>query len=322
MKKKMIIGGTMLLGLLITFCSYTGVTEKPDIPEVKAMGESVPLGDPFILLHDGVYYAYGTHAADGIEVYTSKDLKRWKLYGLALNKEDVWADSRFWAPEIYEIHGKFYMYYTADEHICVAISDSPVGPFRQKEKKPMIADEKMIDSSLFIDDDGKPYLFFVRFNDGNNVWVAELENDYMTIKAETMRPCVHVSQAWEEAWPRVNEGSYVLKHKGLYYMTYSGNSFESPFYGVGCATATDIMGEWTKYDENPILQNPGTLQGVGHSAMFKDKESKLRIVYHAHKDKEHIHPRGMYIGSVSFQKVNGVDRMRISKDYITAELVK
>ena len=291
MKKKMIIGGTMLLGLLITFCSYTGVTEKPDIPGVKAMGESVPLGDPFILLHDGVYYAYGTHAADGIEVYTSKDLKRWKLHGLALNKEDVWADSRFWAPEIYEIHGKFYMYYTADEHICVAISDSPVGPFRQKEKKPMIADEKMIDSSLFIDDDGKPYLFFVRFNDGNNVWVAELENDYMTIKAETMRPCVHVSQAWEEVWPRVNEGSYV-------------------------------MGEWTKYDENPILQNPGTLQGVGHSAMFKDKEGKLRIVYHAHKDKEHIHPRGMYIGSVSFQKVNGVDRMRISKDYITAELVK
>ena len=286
------------------------------------MGESVPLGEPFILLHDGVYYAYGTHAADGIEVYTSKDLKRWKRHGLALNKEDVWADSRFWAPEIYEIHGKFYMYYTADEHICVAISDSPVGPFRQKEKKPMIADEKMIDSSLFIDDDGKPYLFFVRFNDGNNVWVAELENDYMTIKAETMRPCVHVSQAWEEVWPRVNEGSYVLKHKGLYYMTYSGNSFESPFYGVGCATATDIMGEWTKYDENPILQNPGTLQGVGHSAMFKDKEGKLRIVYHAHKDKEHIHPRGMYIGSVSFQKVNGVDRMRISKDYITAELVK
>ena len=55
MKKKMIIGGTMLLGLLITFCSYTGVTEKPDIPEVKAMGASVPLGDPFILFHAGVF---------------------------------------------------------------------------------------------------------------------------------------------------------------------------------------------------------------------------------------------------------------------------
>ncbi len=51
-------------------------------------------------------------------------------------------------------------------------------------------------------------------------------------------------------------------------MTYSANSYESPFYGVGCATATDIMGEWAKYDENPLLQNPGGLVGVGHSAMF------------------------------------------------------
>ena len=46
------------------------------------------------------------------------------------------------------------MYYTADEHICVAIADSPLGPFRQNEKKPMVAGEKMIDSSLFIDEDG------------------------------------------------------------------------------------------------------------------------------------------------------------------------
>eukprot|EP00975_Prorocentrum_lima_P013207 2804210-Prorocentrum_lima.AAC.1 len=83
-----------------------------------------------------------------------------------------------------------------------------------------------------MDDDGTPYLSFVRFNDGNNVWIAELEKDLITLKKETMRPCIHVSQAWEEVWPRVNEG---------------------------CATATDIMGEWAKYDENPLLQNPGGL---------------------------------------------------------------
>ena len=55
------------------------------------------------------------------------------------------------------------------------------------------------------------------------------------------------------------------------------------------------------------MQKPGNLQGVGHSAMFKDKKGRLRIVYHAHKDKEHIHPRGMYIGKVYFEKVDGID---------------
>ena len=170
------------------------------------------------------------------------------------------------------------MYYSADEHICVATADSPAGPFTQSKKEPMIADEKCIDNSLFIDDDGTPYLFFDRFNDGLNIWVAELEKDLMTIKKETMHPCIHVSQAWEEVWPRVNEGPFVIKRNGLYYMTYSANSYESPFYGIGCATATDLMGTWTKYEENPLLQKPGELVGVGHSATFTDKAGNVLTV--------------------------------------------
>ena len=33
----------------------------------------VPFGDPFILLWKGKYYAYGTHSANGIEVFVSDD---------------------------------------------------------------------------------------------------------------------------------------------------------------------------------------------------------------------------------------------------------
>ena len=297
--------------------------DDADVDKANTKEKSpVLLGDPFILLDNGTYYAYGTHASGGIEVYTSTNLKNWKLHGLALNKDDVWADRRFWAPEVYKVNGKFYMYYSADEHICVATSDSPLGPFKQTEQKPMIVDEKCIDNSLFIDDNGKPYLFFVRFNDGNNVWVAELESDLTTIKKETMHPCIHVSQEWEKVWPRVNEGPFVIKHKGLYYMSYSANSYESPLYGVGCATASNIMGTWTKYDNNPLLQSPGDLVGVGHNAMFTDKEGRLRIVYHAHKDKNSIHPRAMYIGYVTFEKSGGVDKMKISNDYISPKLVQ
>ena len=53
-----------------------------------------------------------------------------------------------------------------------------------------------------------------------------------------------------------------------------------------------------------------------------DKEGKLRIVFHAHKDKSNIHPRAMYIGTVNFENVNGTDRMRISKEYITPKLLQ
>ncbi len=106
----------------------------------------------------------------------------------------------------------------------------------------------------------------------------------------------------------------------MYYMTYSANSYESPFYGVGCATATDIMGEWTKYPNNPLLQKPGNLIGVGHSALFRDKKRNLRIVFHAHHDDKNIHPRKMYIGKVEFKQEGEVDKLYISQEYLIPKL--
>ncbi len=300
-------------------CNASGPGEnKPADDQPKpATGARIPLADPFIMLYDDVYYAYGTYSDEGIVVFTSDDLLTWKLKKLALDKNNVWGDRWFWAPEVYHVNGKFYMYFSANEHICVAVSDSPTGPFRQETKKPMVEGEKCIDNTLFIDDDGKPYLFYDRFNDGLNIWVAELEHNLTEIKPETLHKCINVSQDWEKVWPRVNEGSFVIKHNGVYYMTYSANSYESQFYGIGFATATDIMGQWTKYAKNPIFQKPGDLVGVGHSAMFTDKEGKLRIVFHAHNSNKEIHPRHMYIGTVRFEKDNGKEIMKIDPDYIT-----
>ncbi len=322
---------TMKYLLIFLYMLFSGgvysCSKDENKPDPKSVVSKVPFGDPFIMLWQGKYYAYGTHAADGIEVFASDDLLTWSSpegvpNGLALNKADVWADRWFWAPEVYAVNGKFYMYYSANEHICVATSDSPTGPFKQAIQKPMIEGEKCIDNSLFIDDNGKPHLLFDRFNDGLNIWVAELEEDLINIKPETMHKCIYVSQPWEEVWPRVNEGSFVMKHKGLYYMTYSANSYESPSYGVGVATASDINGPWTKYENNPVLQKPGELVGIGHSALFTDKDGKLRIVFHAHNSTTQIHPRNMYIGTVRFENKEGRDVMVIDKNYITPILKK
>ena len=311
-------------GVCILSCSSGDAGGVPAPPE-ETLKVNVLFGDPFIMLHEDTYYAYGTSAEDGIAVYISQDLLSWETVPgnrLALHKNDSWGDRWFWAPEVYHVDGKFYMYYSADEHICVATSDSPLGPFKQAVKKPMIEDEKCIDNSLFIDSDGQPYLFFDRFNDGLNIWVAELEDDLMTIRTETMKKCINVSQEWEEVWPRVNEGPYVMQHNGKYYMTYSANSYESPFYGIGYATADQVTGPWTKYDGNPILQKPGELVGVGHSAMFTDKEGKLRIVFHAHQSETEIHPRLMHISTVTFVEKDGQTIMQIDKNYLTPELLE
>lgn len=307
--------------------AFLGCSGEPDAPtvshashnqqhETKQKNDIVPLADPYILLHDGTYYAYGTHADEGIEVYTSTDLKQWKPAGLALHRNDSWGNKWFWAPEVYALNGKFYMFYSAEEHVCVAVADSPLGPFKQPKKEPMMAWEKNIDNTLFIDEDGKKYMFFDRFNDGLNIWSVQLD-DNMAVLQNTLRPCIHVSQKWEEVWPRVNEGAFVYKHQGKYYLLYSANSYESQQYGVGYAIADQIEGPWVKYQHNPILQNPSGLVGVGHGALFKDKEGVLRYVFHAHHDGVRIHPRLMYITTATFDHEGN---LRLSEDYIVPKL--
>ena len=280
--------------------------------------QGVEFADPFIMLDGDTYYAYGTMSDEGIEVYTSSDLVNWAPAGMALSKKDSYGGHWFWAPEIYRVGDRYLMYYTAAEHICVAEASSPLGPFIQRAQEPMFPAEKAIDNSLFIDTDGTPYLFFDRFNDGLNVWVAELEPDLLTIKQSTLRPCIKQSQKWE--FEGVNEGSFVTRHGDTYYMTYSGNGYTCPEYGIGVATASSPLGPWTKYEANPIFQFPvtekyGRLEGVGHSAMFRDKEGNMRIVFHAHKRPGTVHPREMYISTVTFTE-DSVPVMQISSEDI------
>ncbi|MBR4644278.1 MAG: family 43 glycosylhydrolase [Bacteroidaceae bacterium] len=274
-------------------------------PMVRAEGEvsQVPLADPYILLEDGKYYAYGTHDASGIRCYSSDDLRTWKDEGQALNKANTTEQQWFWAPEVYHKNGHYIMYFSANEHLFAATADSPKGPFKQVgsyQMENLIGDEKCIDSHVFFDDNGKAYVFFVRFTDGNCIWQAELEDDYITPKVGTMRKCFAVSQDWESKMGRVNEGPNVIKIGKRYFLTYSGNDYRSQDYGVGFASTNNIAtGTWGKYAGNPILRRFDDLVGTGHHSLFYDKEGILRIVFHAHESKEKVGNRLMYIGTVT-----------------------
>ncbi|WP_255491014.1 hypothetical protein [Dysgonomonas sp. 520] len=79
------------------------------------------------------------------------------------------------------------------------------------------------------------------------------------------------------------------------------------------------MGPWGKYEHNPILQKPKDLQGTGHSAIFKDKDGNLKIVFHAHYDATTVEPRFMHISDVSFTNDNPAV-MVVSNDYFTPGL--
>lgn len=276
----------------------------------KAEGNvsQVPLADPYILLDNGKYYAYGTHDANGIRCYSSDDLRAWKDEGRALDKANTTETQWFWAPEVYNVNGKYIMYYSANEHLFAATADSPKGPFKQVggyQMQNILGDEKCIDSHIFFDTDGTAYIFFVRFTDGNCIWQAKLESDCITPIKSTLRKCFAASQSWELLMGRVNEGPNVIKYHNRYFLTYSGNDYRSQDYAVGYATGTNIAtGTWTKYTGNPILRRWDDLVGTGHHSLFYDKEGLLRIVFHAHESTEAVGSRRMYIGTMTFRSGN------------------
>ncbi len=291
---------------LFALCSFLLL---PLLALAEGGKSQVPLADPYILLEGDTYYAYGTNDADGIRCYTSNDLRVWKYEGLALHKNNTTETKWFWAPEVYHVKGKYIMYYSANEHLYAATANSPKGPFVQVgtyQMNDLIGDEKCIDSHVFIDTDSTAYIFFVRFTDGNCIWQAKLSDDFITPIAGTLRKCFAVSQSWENKMGRVNEGPNVIKHGRRYFLTYSGNDYQSQDYAVGYAYTNNIAsGNWTKYAQNPILRRWDDLVGTGHHSLFYDKDSVLRIVFHAHNSKETIHPRLMYIGTMQLRS-NGL----------------
>ena len=275
----------------------------------------MPGADPFVLLYEGKYYLYCTVEGgkqDGYFVYESEGLLHWENRGLCLNKEDVKGDKWFWAPEVLYRNGKFYMVYSSEEHIGMAVADSPLGPFKQKEKK-WLYEEKAIDGHMFVDDDGTVYLYYVRLHDGNQIYVAKLSEDLESIDTLYEHCLIKAEEPWETIDCLVAEGPFVLKHHGVYYLTYSANHYRCKDYAVGVAMASSPLGPFEKFKGNPILHKNDRFCGVGHHSFTTTKDRKTLIcAYHCHCDMNQCAPRMFCLNKAEFiEGKNGVDELVI-----------
>ncbi|MBE7560799.1 family 43 glycosylhydrolase [bacterium] len=257
----------------------------------------VLLADPYVLRHEGTYYLYATSDVhNGYFVWTSDDLVHWVHRGYCFRKtETSWGRYHFWAPEVVEKGGVFYLFYSASpsfqiaaagKAVCVATAESPLGPFVDAAAPLLRLDHDTIDGHCFLDDDGRAYLFFVlelMQAGGNQVYVAPLSADLLSIAA-TPAFCLKAERPWESAgeW-HVNEAPFVVKHEGWYYLLYSGNGFSDPNYAVGYATSRSPLGPWKKYEGNPILSRVPGVSGPGHNALIKSPDgSEWFSVHHTH----------------------------------------
>lgn len=293
--------------------------------------EQIAFADPTIVRQGANYYLTGTTNTipQGFSMLVSKDLKNWTSTGPLLTEgPQVYGDKGFWAPQLY-LNGKTWqLAYTANEQVAVAESPSLTGPFTQKQVKPVDASEKNIDPFIFTDDDGKTYLYHVRFNNGNYLWVAAYDKNTMSIDPSTLKQCLGNTEAWENTpdYPAapIMEGPTVIKHKGKYYLFYSANHFMSRDYAVGYAVADSPMGPWHKPANNRIIHRSIVGEnGSGHGDVFADKKGNLFYVYHVHNSNHAVSPRLTRIVPLHFIPSNdGFDYVIVKKEEVIVPMKK
>ncbi len=303
---------------------FLGV-EPTEPPTTYANNELLMWGaNPFILREeetDGsiTYYLYSSvdlktikkkfMMRSGFGVWKSKDLINWSpcglaKEGLAMHKDDVWGSDNFWGAEVFKKGDRYYMFASVMEHIILAISDSPCGPFKQDIQETFIDKLKVpspdksqwnIDPTILLDDDGTHYMYFCRVNQGNaEPWkgnvinVVKLSDDLLTIDGPII-PLIDAELDWEiisnEEYGEtadITEAAYCMKHNGLYYLMYAVNHFHSKYYCMGYAISDNPYGPFIKYPK-PFLWLTDDVYGPSCGKFVSSPDnSETFLFYHAY----------------------------------------
>lgn len=251
--------------------------------------DGINLRDPCILLHDGIYYMYGTWW----QCYrnTTGNLQSgWeKVKGdVVVFPEDAYTD--YWAPEVHEYKGKFYMFTTYrssknEKRGCaVFCADSPEGPFELiSDGHVTPSDRNCIDGTLYVDENGQPWMVFVlEWVDTNmgGMACAKLSDDLTHFISEPVELFDADAPKW--ATGNVTDGPWLYRcENGELIMIWS--NFGNDGYSVGIAHSTTglVTGPWIQDDETLFPVGSHKKYDGGHGMLFTDINGKLWMSIHS-----------------------------------------
>lgn len=249
--------------------------------------------DPSIIRVGKEYWATATSSEWGPQfpLLHSTDLVNWEISGTVFAHRPEWAVGNFWAPEIIEYKGKYYIYYVGRQKggplaVAVATADKPSGPYT--DHGPLVAQEVgSIDPIPFTDEHGDRYLIWKE--DGNSrklptvIWEQKLNEEGTKLVGEK-KELMRNDAAWEGA---LIEGPFVVKRGDWFYLFYSGSGCcgTGCDYALGVARSKSLHGPWEKNPANPIMAGNLEWKCPGHGSIVSDEKGRFWFMYHAYAQK-------------------------------------
>ena len=250
------------------------------------------LRDPFIVVEDGAYYAFGT----GWRCYknTSDSLQGpWVCLGTVASVADPSRDGGdHWAPEVHKYKGAYYMFTTymnkeTGHHGCTVMrSDSPEGPFCEITGGTVTpAEWDAIDGTLYVDGESQPWMVFV------HEWVcmpdrvgtfaaARLSEDLTHFVSEPFE----LFRADEPSWAAhtVTDGCFMhTTAEGDLLMIWS--NFDAQGYVVAVAKSANrrLDGEWIHEEKLLYSKSMTGEYDGGHAMIFTDTDGQMYLSFHS-----------------------------------------
>lgn len=285
--------------------------------------------DPAVIrASDGYHYAYATQTTgeDGrtinIQVARSRDLVSWEHLGDALPAKPSWASRTqdFWAPDVAEHDGRYYLYYSAKPDaaltdqsrglcLAVAVADRPQGPFTDVGR-PLQCGPGFINIDPMAFDDPATGRRLLYWGSGfGPIKVQELAPDRISF-APGSAPIdlVAVDRTDDPTnYRRLVEGAWVIRRGSYYYLFFSGDNCCGPniHYAAMVARSRSATGPFEILPE-PILAARGDWIGPGHNSVVRDSAGTDWIVYHAVDARR---PRTRPGDEVNTRRVMLIDRL-------------
>ncbi len=231
--------------------------------------------DPMALTYGDEVFLFSTNQ-DGFH-YT-KNLTDWEFARASFKRRP--ADDDQCAPAAY-VSGDT-LFYTGSTYEGLPIwysTDPKSGKFKKAIDRNMLPSW---DPCLFLDDDGRLYLYYGSSNEYPLKAVEISRQDFFPISKIHDVVALHPE---EHGWERFGmnnddeitlrpftEGAYMNKHNGKYYLQYGAPGTEFKVYADGVYVSDNPLGPFKYQRHNPMSYKPGGyVQGSGHGGTFQDQ---------------------------------------------------